>query len=201
MGFFRSSRQGFLSPKVPLEDTARAVARLTIELHRNLEPIFHRDSRDSIVEFARTALPVDPDAGLLLVERVVQSNNKSVEEGGEWFTKSILGKEQGLRSALFNSHLMNIPSDVLFAKYIDHKFLNLQEVTLLDSKSKTYDEESFSQGLSPRRYADFLLSKKIAIVQLELFQSNELLPISLSTLSACLFIEWAGSEEIEALKV
>jgi hypothetical protein len=138
---------------------------------------------------------------VLQVERVVQSNNKSVEEGGEWFTKSILGKEQGLRSALFNSHLMNIPSDVLFAKYIDHKFLNLQEVTLLDSKSKTYDEESFSQGLSPRRYADFLLSKKIAIVQLELFQSNELLPISLSTLSACLLIEWAGSEEREALKV
>jgi hypothetical protein len=55
--------------------------------------------------------------------------------------------------------------------------------------------------LSPRRYADFLLSKKIAIVQLELFQSNELLPISLSTLSACLLIEWIGSEEREALKV
>jgi hypothetical protein len=190
MGFFRLLRQGSLSPKVSQEDTARAVARLTIELHRNLVPIFHRD-----------ALPIDPDAGLLLVERVVQSNIKSAEEGGEWFTKSTIGKVQGLRSALFNSPLMNIPSEVLFAKYIDSKFLNSLEVTLLDSKSKTYNEESFTLGLSPRRYADFLLSKKIAIVQLELFQSNELLPISLSTLSACLLIEWIGSEEREALKV
>lgn len=96
---------------------------------------------------------------------------------------------------------MNIPSEVLFAKYIDRKFLNSVEVTLLDSKSKTYNEESFSLGLNPRRYADFLISKKIAIVQLELFQSNELLPISLSTLSACFLIEWIGSEEREALKV
>jgi hypothetical protein len=201
MGFFRLLRQGSLSPKVSQEDTARAVARLTIELHRNLVPIFHRDAQDSTVEFARTALPIDPDAGLLLVERVVQSNIKSAEEGGEWFTKSTIGKVQGLRSALFNSPLMNIPSEVLFAKYIDSKFLNSLEVTLLDSKSKTYNEESFTLGLSPRRYADFLLSKKIAIVQLELFQSNELLPISLSTLSACLLIEWIGSEEREALKV
>lgn len=201
MGFFRSLRQGSFSPKVSQEDTARAVARLTIELHRNLVPFFHRDSQESIVEFARTALPIDPDAGLLLVERVVQSNIKSAEEGGDWFTKSTIGKVQGLRSALFNSHLMNIPSEVLFAKYIDRKFLNSLEVTLLDSKSKTYNEESFALSLSPRRYADFLISKKIAIVQLELFQSNELLPISLSTLSACLLIEWIGSEEREALKV
>jgi len=199
MGFFRSFRQG--SSKVYQEETARAAARLTIELHRNLVPIFHRDAQDSIVEFARTALPIDPDAGLRLVERVTQSNAKSVEEGGEWFAKSTIGKVQGLRSALFNSQLMNIPSEVLFAKSIDRKFLNSLEVTLLDSKSKTYNEESFTLGLSPRRYADFLISKKIAIVQLELFQSNELLPMSLSTLSACLLIEWRGSEEREALKV
>jgi len=199
MGFFRSFRQG--SSKVYQEETARAAARLTIELHRNLVPIFHRDAQDSIVEFARTALPIDPDAGLRLVERVTQSNAKSVEEGGEWFAKSTIGKVQGLRSALFNSQLMNIPSEVLFAKSIDRKFLNSLEVTLLDSKSKTYNEESFTLGLSPRRYADFLISKKIAIVQLELFQSNELLPITLSTLSASLLIDWKESKNREALRV
>ena len=201
MGFFQSLRQGFSSPKISPEDTAHAVAKLTIELHKKSENIFHIGAQESLGDFARNALALDPDAGLRLVERVAQSNIKSVEDGGEWFTNSTIGKVQGLRSALFNSQLMNIPSEVLFAKYIDRKFLNLQEVTLIDSKSKTYNAESFSLGLSPRRYADFLLSKKIAIVQLELFQRNQLLPISLSTLSACLLIEWVGSEERAALNV
>jgi len=200
MGFFRSLRQ-VSSSKVSQEETARAVARLTIELHQNLETVFHRDAQESLGDFARNALAIDPDAGLRLVERVAQSNAKSVEEGGEWFAKSTIGKVQGLRSALFNSQLMNIPSEVLFAKYIDHNFLNLLEVRILDSKSKTYNEESFLLSLSPRRYADFLLSKKIAIVQLELFQSNELLPISLSTLSASLLIDWKESKSREALRV
>jgi hypothetical protein len=201
MRLFRSLRQGLSSPKVSQEDTARAVARLTIELHRNIKSVYQREAQESTVDFARTALPVDPEAGLLLVKRVLQSNSKLVEEGGEWFTKSAIGEVQGLRSALFNSHLMNIPSEVLFAKYIDRKFLNLLEVAVLDPKSKTYNEESFSSGLSPKRYADFLLSKKIAIVQLELFQSNELLPISLSTLSTSLLIEWIDSEQRNALKL
>lgn len=200
MGFFESLRQGFLSPKISQEETARAVGRLTIELQKKPETNFHIGAQKSLEDFAKNALALNSDAGLRLVERVVQSNIKSVEEGGEWFTKSTIGKVQGLRSALLNSQLMSIPSEVLFAKYIDRTFLNHQEVTLLDSKSKTYNEESFSLGLSPRRFADFLLSKKIAIVQLELFKSNELLPISLSTLSACLLIEWTGSEEREALE-
>lgn len=200
MGFFQSLRQGS-SSKVSQEETARAVARLTIELHKTSEILFHREAQESLGDFARNALTIDPDAGLRLVERVAQSNSKSVEEGGEWFAKSTFGKVQGLRSALFNSHLMNIPSEVLFAKYIDRKFLNSLEVTLLDSKSKTYNEESFILGLSPRRNADFLISKKIAIVQLELFQSNELLPISLSTISASLLIDWKESKNREALRV
>jgi len=195
----RSLKRIAIANKISAEDTAFAVASLTIALHKEPDNDIQEFAQLSLIRFAKQALPIDPDAGLLLVQRVEKSNGGAASKGGEWFAKGLAGKEQGIRSALFNSSLLKVPSDVLFAKYIDRNFLNHNELTVLDPASKTFQEAKFNSSLSPIRFSDFLLSRRIAKAQIELFHRNPRLPLALSTISACLLIEWRESSERKTL--
>jgi hypothetical protein len=173
---------------------AYAVAKLTLEL-RNYPKAFVSDRvLSKLLEFTNLALPIDSDAALRLTQRASKNNQAAQSELAEWLLAGLSIRNKGVKSAILNSSLMNVPPEVLFAKYIDNAALNDDELVILDAKSKQYEEGKFISNLSDKRVADFLVSKQIAKSWVDLLVERESYIVAISKLSASFLIEWKHSD-------
>jgi hypothetical protein len=198
MGIFRKSKSSndalFFQP-----ENAYAVAKLTLDLRNYPKENVSDRVLSRLLEFIDVTLPIDPDAASRLIQKVSNTNQSAQTEVSQWLLAGLSVKSKGVKSAILNSSLMNVPPEVLLAKYIDNAALNNVELVILDAKSKRYEEAKFISSLSDRRVADFLISKQLAKSWVDLLLEKETYVVAISKLSASLLIEWKHSDIRSAL--